>query len=339
MKKNKFIQFMIISIFVLIICGCELIYPSEKGRIILIGVALDYLDEDGLSDTDNGLENPPNDLRELAYVLSSLSIRSGKEFLYIPFLQQNSIDIPISNYPNKANINLVLDQLKNKENISAKVYDGKFDDSYSLNSQYNSFGNLKNVSPINQNDIVIFYFSGHGEDINGDLRLPKEYDEQVRESYSLELLNEKLTLLDSKVLVILDSCFSGNMIDESNITMNKATTNYSQRLSTLYNNFFNYEKQNKNNNLIVITSTLSDKLSYPTSELQTQHKNSLFTYYFLKALGYDFGNEIGNITNNIPTIQNSHIYLDSIYNYILSNISRQKPIIIGDRINLVLFSL
>ncbi len=338
MKKNKFIQFMIISLFILILCGCELIYPSEKGRIILIGVALDYLDESGLSDTDNGLENPPNDLRELAYTLSSLSNRSNREFLYIPFLQQYSIDIPISNYPNKANINLVLDQLKNKENISAKVYDGNFDDSYSLTSQYNSFGNLKNVSPINKTDIVIFYFSGHGEDSNGSLRLPKEYDEQDRESYSLDLLNEKLTLLDSNVLVILDSCFSGNMIYESNITMNKATTNYLNRLSTLYNNFFNYEKQNKNNNLIVITSTLSDKLSYPTLDLQTQHKNSLFTYYLLKSLGYTFESGIGNVTDVVPTVQNSHIYLDTVYDYILSNISRQNPIIIGDRINLVLFS-
>lgn len=337
MKKYKFIQFIIIVIFVLFLCGCELIYPKEKGRIILIGVALDYLDENGESDSDNGLVNPPNDLRELAYTLSTLSSRSNREFLYIPFLQQHNIVIPISNYPNKANINLLFDQLKNKENISANVYDGNFDDSYSLSSEYNSFGNLRNVSPINQNDIVIFYFSGHGEDSSGALRLPQEYDEQVRESYSLDLLNEKLTFLDSKVLVILDSCFSGNMIKESNITMNKATTNYLNRLSTLYNNFFNYEKQD-NNNLIVITSTLSDKLSYPTLELPNQHKNSLFTYYFIKSLGYTSDNGIGYVTNNIPTVHNSLVSLDSIYNYILSNISRQKPLIIGERINLVLFS-
>lgn len=338
MKKIKQIIFLFIIIISLYsFTSCELVYDQSPGRLILIGVGLDYMDING--EGNNPLPNPTNDIREVAFALSSLSSRSSKEFLFIPMIQQHGLSTPIPdhNYPNETNINMLFNELIDGDNISAKVYDGAFNNTYTLTSGYETFGSVYSptlIDPINKNDIVIFYFSGHGQDYNGDLRLPKLKDEQDRESYSLDTLFSSVDNFESTSLVILDSCYSGTLIQESSSSINTVTTSFVDRFPSLYKKFFS------NNGGIaepfsILASAKSDQLSWPTES--SLHINSLFTYNFLKSLGYVIDTEIGTMSDDIPAKNKGKIDIDSIYKYINGNISRQQPVISGGRNSLVLF--
>ena len=346
--KNIFLLFFILLSLCLNL-SCELTNNQSPGRIILIGVGLDYLNEDDEVNPDingnAGLENPPNDIREVAYTLSILASESGKNFLFIPFIQQIGITTPDQNYPNDDNLELLFDNLKDRENISANVYDGDFDrEEFNLTSEYSTFGNkITNFEPLSENDIVIFYYSGHGNEYsNGDLRLPKEKNEQDRESVKLSWLYDKLTSLDSKILAVLDSCGSGSFISESSTTINSVTTSFVDTGPALFEQYFNYESDNiVRDNLYVLSSTKAGKLSFDTRTLGVNHPNSIFSYYFLRSLGYENESEteIGTVTDNIPSLVNGKITIDNIYGYIKDNISRQEPLIEGNRKSLVLFNI
>ena len=341
MKKIKLIPILFLLLFSLCsFSSCELIYDQKsEGRLILIGVGLDYMEDDGTSVNDKGLPNPTNDIREVAFALSSLSENTNKEFFFIPMLQQQTITTPDNNYPNKEKVNLLFDELINKTTISANVYKGNFDSDFSLISKFSSFGTLITMDPLNRNDTVIFYFCGHGETGNGDLRLPKDTNEQDRESYSLDILYSNISNLDSKSLVILDSCFSGTLIKESSTSINKAETPFVDRLPALYQKFFNYTDNNGiYEKFSIIASTKSDELSWPIKPSDLSHTNSIFTYYFLEALGYISDIDIGEMSDSILSKKNNKIDIDSIYNYVNKNITGQQPIIMGGRKSLVLFT-
>ena len=341
MKKIKLIPILFLLLFSLCsFSSCELIYDQKsEGRLILIGVGLDYMEDDGTSVNDKGLPNPTNDIREVAFALSSLSENTNKEFFFIPMLQQQTITTPDNNYPNKEKVNLLFDELINKTTISANVYKGNFDSDFSLISKFSSFGTLITMDPLNRNDTVIFYFCGHGETGNGDLRLPKDTNEQDRESYSLDILYSNISNLDSKSLVILDSCFSGTLIKESSTSINKAETPFVDRLPALYQKFFNYTDNNGiYEKFSIIASTKSDELSWFIEPPDSLHINSIFTYYFLEALGYISGIGIGEMSDSVLAKRNNKIDIDSIYNYVNKNITKQQPIIMGGRKSLVLFT-
>ena len=351
MKRFKKIGILFLSLLSLcLFMSCELIYEQTPGRIILIGVGLDYMNSDGSSETfldDNeGLPNPPNDIRELAYVFSHFASESNKEFIYIPMIQQYMINsIPPSNYPNKSNLEALFLDLLNNDDIDAKVYDGDFDeDDYTLESEYSTFGSeVSSIDPISENDILIFYYSGHGnESDDGALRLPKDADEQDRESIELSWFYNYFSLFDCKVLVVLDSCGSGSFIMDSNSTVNTITTSFVDTLPSLYDKYFTYKNDNiVINDIYAMASTRPDELSFDTRTLGVNHPNSIFSYYFLRALGYENNSDvkIGSINDKISALENGKITIDNIYEYIYDNISRQEPLIKGDRKSLVLFTI
>ena len=104
-NKNKLLFFLII--FTSLFISCELVYDQHLGRIVLIGVGLDY------GGTDLALGNPPNDIREVSYAFSHLAKQSNKEFIYIPMIQQKGIGvIPEFNYPNSGNLEALFDDLQ-----------------------------------------------------------------------------------------------------------------------------------------------------------------------------------------------------------------------------------
>ncbi len=351
MKKiNKKIKFFFLIFSVCLFMGCELFYEQSPGRIILIGVGLDYIGSDGSSSTDindnAALENPPNDIREIAYAFSTLARESDKTFIYIPFIQQHTISTPSNNYPNQTNLENLFDDLNhNTTDIRATVFDGSFDkSSYTLTSDYSTFGNeIESIDNLSENDILIFYYSGHGDQLNdGDLRLPEGTNEQDRESVPLSWLSEKLNSLNCSVLAILDSCGSGSFIEESEYSVNTITTNFVDTIPSLYETFFTRNEETiYNKDLYALVSTREGELSFDTSSLDVAHPNSIFSYYFLRALGYENESEteIGNMDENIPSLSQNRISIDSIYEYIGDNISREEPLISGGRNGLVLFNI
>ena len=64
-------------------------------------------------------------------------------------------------------------------------------------------------SNADKDDMSLFYFAGHGHRTSNN-----EYLSAYDESISDDELNEKLDEIESQVVVILDSCFSGGFIEE-----------------------------------------------------------------------------------------------------------------------------
>lgn len=337
-NKNKLLFFLII--FTSLFISCELVYDQTPGRIVLIGVGLDY---DG---TIRSLDNPPNDIREISYAFSHLAKQSNNEFIYIPMIQQKGIGvIPDFNYPNSGNLEKLFNDIEANSIIRANVYNGEFDETYSLISSYDTFGvRFDNFTlDLKKGDIVVFYYSGHGdENDQGALRVPIEKDTTDRTSIALSTITNWVSSLNSKSLIVLDSCGSGALVPESDVTVNTATTTFNDTFPTLRNNFYSYnDGESGNNDLFLMASTLDKKLSWDTSQVSNAaHLNSNFSYYFLKSLGYENNSdmEIGNMNNRIPSKKNGLITIDSIYEFIDGRIKRQQPLVVGERKNLVLFS-
>jgi len=87
------------------------------------------------------------------------------------------------------NIQVITDQQANKNNI------------------FNSIDLLSNNT--DDNDVTIFYYAGHGgKDSNNEYLLV--YDDSISD---IEL-NEKLDTINGRVIIILDSCYSGGFIEE-----------------------------------------------------------------------------------------------------------------------------
>ena len=64
-------------------------------------------------------------------------------------------------------------------------------------------------SNADEDDISIFYYAGHGKRSSSN-----EYLQVYNETISDEELDEKLDEVDGKIVVILDSCYSGGFIEE-----------------------------------------------------------------------------------------------------------------------------
>lgn len=330
MRFKKYL-YSLIFFLALIIIGCDLNNTHIKRDIIFIAVGLDY----NSNECVNYLTNPPNDIREMAYVFSGLSKKSEYNFIYIPFLMQKYVDTPSNNYPTVNNINYLLSSLKNNDLSYFNAYDGNFSENYTLNSSYESFGNLIDDIQIDENDLIIFYFSGHGQIDTGNFLLQSSKASDDLEYLSIDDFYIEFSTLDATKLIIADSCYSGNLIKEDDCTTNIISTAYNDRFSTIYKKFVDYNTKNYNSTF-VLTSALADQKSYPI-KTNDFHNNSIFTFYFLKSLGYEFSSDIGEINDYIPCEYNSLINLDSVYKYITKNIDKEFPQVNGGRFCLVLF--
>lgn len=124
---------------------------------------------------------------------------------------------------------------------------------------------------------VFFYYSGHGAPDLTDAAKPEAYlvpysgkpNELAYTGYAVEELKEKLGKLKAaKVIVVLDSCFSGN----------GARSLIARGARPLMNQFTQVGQIAPN--MAILTATGSDQIS--TSDPETGH--GLLTYHFLKAL-------------------------------------------------------
>lgn len=134
----------------------------------------------------------------------------------------------------------------------------------------NVLTNLEDFLKDLDNNFFIFYFSGHGDIIDGKLALILK-DSLSNDSTSLLFFDDVIEMINKcktkGKLIILDACYSGCATDKSlyfSITRHVA------------NNIIT-----KSNGLTVIASSLDDQTS---SSESLNKRNSLFTYYALEAL-------------------------------------------------------
>jgi hypothetical protein len=130
--------------------------------------------------------------------------------------------------------------------------------------------NWLNIHGVQEDDLVLFYFSMHGgkivdvppldePDNVDEFMIPYKHDDENDDN----ILDEELTpmfdaIKTEKLVIIIESCYSGGMIDGANDL--------------------------KKTGRIVITSTNVNETSYPYS-LFFSKNGFLFAYYLIKGLG------------------------------------------------------
>lgn len=278
MKRITCILFLLI-----LFTGCELTYPQTKAEINLISIALDY---EG-TNTIGSLECTLNDQKAMINQFKILANKFNYNFSSKKFTARNG----------KFYINDILKP--SITNFKPEIE--------------NEMMSLKNLS--SKNTITIFYFSGHGafknldtfsfldnDSYNGAILVGNTIngDNLITPS---ELYN-MIEGFDGKKLIILDSCYSGNIVQDTENMLS-----FEELLSSGLTALFD-KKQIDNKNIWYITAATDNKPSYEFNNIS----HGLFTYYFLEALGYDNHNDMARDTS--PLLVDNAITLNEIYSYV-----------------------
>lgn len=179
-----------------------------------------------------------------------------------------------------------------------------------------------------ENDIIIFAYSGHGDE-QGALITNANRDPYV--TVDTGRIKECFKSLPGYKIFFLDSCYSGNFISESTIRTTDSFTTMEDRykgmdyIGALKESSLKPREDYSSNMWIMASAGKKqkawDKLSPVDSSFQNRY--GAFTYYLLKALGYNMDrNEAGDGTG-ILTFYSIYDYIRK--NFPSSEISVQTP--------------
>ncbi len=129
------------------------------------------------------------------------------------------------------------------------------------------------------NDVVLFYFSGHGsKNQNNEFILPYDAVQDTFSTYISDLeLQQWLSNIGAKKIVILDACFSGGMVLDGSIR-HKGFSNFPPEYVPTSGGF--YQTLTYIQNCVGLLACGQDQLSYETPNLG----HGVFTYFILQAL-------------------------------------------------------
>ena len=239
----------------LISCSIDI----SGSRTIVVSVALDYSAEDGFRQ-NHALDNPPND--QQAFV-------SQTEVLAEPGMM---------------------------ERYTFLSKDGR----RTLNGREERWGKEDVLDAIEgieagNDDLVIFFYSGHGEDRTGNLVVSIEDDEFG--TISPDELLTSLASIGGKKCVFLDSCYSGQYVEDAGILADgeifgdDGSLVEDGFLSSLLPALRMTMASGKlgTDDIWVMSAATAGQLSYDSGMdgMPNQDKYGAFSYYLLSALGYD----------------------------------------------------
>ena len=171
-------------------------------------------------------------------------------------------------------------------------------------------------------DKFIFYYSGHGTNSWGKARLCP-YNTSIFGTglISESDLKERFVSLAKdpnnppQIGVMIDSCFSGGMIDGKADTNGKRSKFVEFKNSE--RNFKNSAKElSKVKNSVILTASSASEVSYETDEL----KNGVFAYFLTE--GFCLGENMGPADENMD----NKISLEEAFNYTQSRVTNYKPL-------------
>lgn len=233
------------TLLLLLLSSCELFYPTVDKDIYLVTVALSY------RGTDIGLANPKNiltgtlpDQKALRSQLKLLSEKAGYDFKEIAIIQDNG----------------------------RVTVEGSFNDTF--DNRNTKADLIKAFSIIRKNitedDIFIFYYSGHGYPSDGTMAFT--YSSQM---LPLELISEVSTI-SGKKLIIMDSCYSGNYVQDEEFVNSSLKDAFSSILSS--NKYMDED-------IWVMAASQRIQRAWDSGE------HGFFTKALLTLLGYDVETE------------------------------------------------
>ncbi len=287
-------KFMILALSVfLCLTSCELVMKEAKPNINLISVALNY--------KNSGVEDLESTLADQIEVINQINLLSDKAGYKFTSYQMTEDSGEFSFNGNNAGISFI-------------------DDIETL---------FKDTLPnsIKDNDITIFYYSGHGaqassfgDEYNGALFVGLDKTGgtsaiQEKNLLSIETLHSYITPLKGKKLIILDSCFSGEVVEDTGNALTSAEL-FQKGFEKLFSN-----ESIDNKNTWYITASSDTEKSFEEPDFIG---HGYFTYELIKALGFDTENNVA--TDLSPLGTDKMITLNEIYHFIDTNIKTNNAV-------------
>ena len=320
---------------VLILASCELFTDEPvAGDVYVVSIGIDYKNnvdlKNNLYETDD-LDGTIPDAKELFHTIRELSERAGQQWQGYLLLQEGSAF----------------------DSTTLNKYEGEGVGKTNYASKAHLFQTLTTI--LNQatpNDLTILTYSGHGVDKTGEMVMAHtDADGYIPSIEGLlvtptELLNA-VSAIPGRKLIILDSCFSGVFVPESNSSLSTVLDN---SIDDWYAKFWEESTYNLPDVHVLTASALADSYENPDS---TDHSHGVFTITLLEALGWNHphGVDISTIEPGTPpALRDSVITVDSLYTYIKKNQGLpirwnilkpsqeyQHPLVSGGAMDMVLF--
>ena len=283
-------KIMLILSFILSLFSCSNQVIPEEREIYVVTVADDFYNYNG-----NGrkLENVVTDQAALIMqfqTMGDIHIRSyvaqdGKRYTSsTPFY------VPVD----KNNNELDRNDHENFKSFMYKPKDGEAESEWTIYDVMDYLGSLV----LGENDLLVFSYSGHGEKKNGSLMTNASSSSSKWDSLSPEDLLSHISTLGGKKLIILDSCYSGIYIPSSPLSTSDVFSEEEKEDRWLGKSYpkamkdalFSKKDKYPYSDIWILSSTgrgqeASDSLDGGDGPYQLSY--GAFTYYLLKAMGYD----------------------------------------------------
>lgn len=280
---------LILSLLLSLFSCSNQVIPEER-EIYVVTVADDFYNYNG-----NGrkLENVVTDQAALIMqfqTMGDIHIRSyvaqdGKRYTSsTPFY------VPVD----KNNNELDRNDHENFKSFMYKPKDGEVESGWTIYDVMDYLGSLV----LGENDLLVFSYSGHGEKKNGSLMTNASSSSSKWDSLSPEDLLSHISTLGGKKLIILDSCYSGIYIPSSPLSTSDVFSEEEKEDRWLGKSYpkamkdalFSKKAKYPYSDIWILSSTgrgqeASDSLDGGDGPYQLSY--GAFTYYLLKAMGYD----------------------------------------------------
>lgn len=278
----------------------------------------------------NYLNGTLNDEREIRQAFEAACNLSGKSFLGYSLVQEGGPLLPEESYRPLYAYDPVEDpSLPTKEHI--------------LNKLASLSGILK------PEDLTICYYSGHGYDDGSLVVAPTNplgsifKEDGTVDSECLLTVNTLLSSLQTLAgakLLILDSCYCGCFVQESETSISLIEKD--EYLDDAFRKFFAPGKNPAS--VFVLAATTKDNTSKEPKD--SMHPHGYFTEALLQGLGWN--EQTGNMGDMVPPAgQKGKVSADNLYSYIHSHqqiptkgsfhYQYQHPVLTGGSRDLVLF--
>ena len=178
------------------------------------------------------------------------------------------------------------------------------------NSTIKDVNDVLNSINVKKDDLVVFYYSGHGlvKDEKLNLVLCKNEDVNNYDLLSSEYLLQKFKEYECPCVIILDCCYSGFSINQDE--------------RSLKDILLSFISKSDYSNISIITSSKADQVSYVSSVFTEEgvgENHSLFSILLLEKLGWVHSEGIVRKLNNISVYGYLNTIPDRLTTYDLFN--------------------
>lgn len=269
---------------------------GNGGRTIVISVASDYSD----THLASPLFNTVNDQAAFIQQVYAMDEKAEVHMFRIENMRYIKSDNPVFGNPMES---IYVHYMKSENEIgrsmTMKIPLLSSEESYwDMNDVLFLLGNIRTEDE----DILIFHYSGHG-DKDGTLYAGEDLMPIKRSEIEYLMSDEYRKGIK---LMILDSCYSGTFIQDSSLTDGTLFSEDEPSellLSSPFISLWNAlsESGRKSTSSYVLCSSHKAQVSYEGYSFgeKDQRYFGLFSYYLLKAMGYDFSSYRGKRRNTI----------------------------------------